>query len=64
MIGEDLGYRPGEVAQAKFEYFPLDKVFKKRLEEGIRGSTFGETKNVEDKHEEQLKKLNIKERYK
>ena len=29
----DLGYKPGVVAQAKFEYSPLGKVFKKRLDE-------------------------------
>ena len=25
--GEDLGYKPGVVEQAKFEYSPLGKVF-------------------------------------
>ena len=28
LTGEDLGYKPGVVAQAKFEYFPLSKVLK------------------------------------
>ena len=32
LIGEDLGYKPGVVAQAKFEYSPLGKVFKKGLD--------------------------------
>ena len=31
LIGEDLGYKPGVVAQGKFEYSPLGKVFKKGL---------------------------------
>ena len=28
LTGEDLGYKPGVVAQAKFEYFLLSKVLK------------------------------------
>ena len=31
MTGEDLGYKPGVVEEAKFEYAPLGKVFMKRL---------------------------------
>ena len=27
LTGEDLGYKPGVVEQAKFDYFPLGKVF-------------------------------------
>ena len=29
MTGEDLGYKPGVVEQAKFEYSPLGKIFNK-----------------------------------
>ena len=29
LVGEDLGYKPGVVEQAKFEYSLLDKVFNK-----------------------------------
>ena len=32
-IGEDLGYKPGIVEKAKFEYSPLGKVFNKGLDE-------------------------------
>ena len=32
MTGEDLGYKPSAVEQAKFEYSPLGKVFNRRLE--------------------------------
>ena len=31
LTGEDLGYKPGVVEQAKFEYSPLGKVFNKGL---------------------------------
>ena len=30
MTGEDLGHKPGEVEQAKFEYSPLDKGIRKK----------------------------------
>ena len=41
-----LGYKPGVVEQAKFEYSPLGKVFNKRLEK-------------EDKKKGLLKRLKI-----
>ena len=44
MTGEDLGYKPGVVEQAKFKYSPLDKVFNKGLKK-------------EDKKEGLLKRL-------
>ena len=33
MTGEDLGYKPDVIQKAKFEYFPLGKVFNKGLDE-------------------------------
>ena len=44
LTGEDLGYKPDALTQAKFEYSPLGKAL-----------TFGSTK--EDKEEELLKRL-------
>ena len=44
LTGEDLQHKPGVVEQAKYEYSPLGKVFKRGLEK-------------EDKKEELLKKL-------
>ena len=44
LTGEDLGYKPDALTQAKFEYFPLGKTL-----------TFGSTK--EDKKEGVLKRL-------
>ena len=31
LTGEDLGYKPGLIEQAKFEYSPLGKVLNKRF---------------------------------
>ena len=33
LTGEDLGYKPGIVESAKFEYSPLGKVFNKGVDE-------------------------------
>ena len=46
LTSKDLGYKPGVVEQAKFEYSPLGKVFNKRLEK-------------EDKKKGLLKRLKI-----
>ena len=32
LMGEDLGYKPGVVQKAKFEYSPLGQVFNKGLD--------------------------------
>ena len=33
LTGEDLGYKPSVIEQAKFDYSPLDKGFNRRLTE-------------------------------
>ena len=33
LTGEDLGYKPSVIEQAKFEYSPLGKIFNKGLSE-------------------------------
>ena len=40
LTGEDLGYKPGVVEQAKIEYFPLGNVFNKALKEDEKRRTF------------------------
>ena len=61
MTVEDLGYKPGVVKQAKFEFSPLVKVFNKGLQkEDEKEGLLKRFKNMENKNEEQLKKLNIK----
>ena len=58
MTGEDLGYIPGVVEQAKFEYYPLATVFKKVLNESDKkGGLLKRLKNIEGKKEEQLKAI-------
>ena len=46
LTGEDLGYKPSVVEQAKFEYSPLDRVFNEGLDkdEDKKKRTFKETK--------------------
>ena len=55
LTGEDLDLKPRTVEQAKFEYFPLGKIFNKGLSEKDRKEgLFKRIKNVEGKNEEQL----------
>ena len=58
---EDLGYKPGVVEKAKFEYSTLGKVFNKGLEkEDKKGGLLKGLKNIEDEKEKQLKVIEIK----
>ena len=34
LTGEDLGLKPSTIEQAKFEYYPLGKIFNKMLDKG------------------------------
>ena len=56
LTGEDLGFKPNTVKQAKFDYSPLGNIFTKRLkEEDKKEGLLKRLKNIEDKDEEQLK---------
>ena len=58
MTGEDLGYKPAVVEQAKFEYSPLGKVFNKGLEEDHKKEgLLKRLKNIADKNKEQLEEI-------
>ena len=49
---EDLGYEPDLIQKAKFEYFPLVKVFNKRLDENDKKEgLLKRLENIEDKSE-------------
>ena len=62
MTGKDLGYKPGVVEKAKFEYSPLGKVFNKGLKkEDKKQELLKKLKNVEDKNEEQLQMIKNKD---
>ena len=55
LTGEDLGYKPGVVEQAKFEYSLLGKVFNKGLEkEDKKEGLLKRLKNIEGRNGEQL----------
>ena len=55
LTGEDLGHKPSTVEQAKFEYFPLGKIFNKGLsEEDRKEGLLKRLENIKDKNEELL----------
>ena len=53
LTGEDLGYRPSVLEQAKLDYSPLDKVFDKRLgnKDDKKEGLLKRLKNIEDKND-------------
>ena len=56
LTGKDLGLKPSTIEQAKFEYYPLGKVFTKELnKDDQKDGLFKRLKNIEDKNEELLK---------
>ena len=61
MTGEDLGIKPSTVKKAKFEYYPLGKIFNKRLSEDDKKGLLKKLKNTEDKNEEQLQVIKDQE---
>ena len=51
MTGEDLGYKPGVVKNANFEYPAMGAVFNKELyEKDKREGLLKKLTNIEDKH--------------
>ena len=59
LTGEDLGYKPDALTQAKFEYSPLGKVFTTGLDKSDRKQGLLKTlKNIENKSGNQLIALN------
>ena len=56
LTGKDLDLKPSTVAQTKFEYFPLGKIFNKRLsEDDKKEGILKRLENIKVKNEEQLK---------
>ena len=54
LVAEDLGYKPGVVEQAKFQYSPLTKVFDKGLDEkDKKEGLLKRLKNIENNSERQ-----------
>ena len=55
LTGEDLGLRPNNIEQAKFEYSPFGKSFNKGLEkDDKKEGLFNRLENIKDKSGEQL----------
>ena len=49
LTGEDLGLKPNTIEQARFEYFPLGKIFNKGLDkDGQKEGLFKRLKNIEN----------------
>ena len=58
LTGKDLDLKPSTVALAKFEYFPLGKVFNRRLsEDDKKEGILKRLENIKVKNEEQLKAI-------
>ena len=58
LTGEDLGYKPDVIQKAKFEYYPLGKVFNKALDESDKKEgLLKRLKNIEGKNEQQLQAI-------
>ena len=63
MTGEDFGYKPGVVWNAKFEHSSLGKVFNKWLDESDKKEgLLKRLKHTESKNEDQLKMTENKKR--
>ena len=58
MTVEGLGYKPGVVEKAKFEYYSLGKVFNKVLvEKDKKEGLLERLKNIEGKNKEQRERI-------
>ena len=58
LTGEDLDLKPSTVAQTKFEYSPLGKIFNKGLsEDDKKEGLFKRLENIKDKNEEELQAI-------
>ena len=57
LTGENLGYKPSVIEQAKFDYFLLGKVFNKGLDkDDQKQGLFKRLKNIESKIKGENKK--------
>ena len=58
LTGEDLGFEPSALEQARFDYSRLSTIFSKRLkEDDKKEGLLKRLKNIEGKNEEQLKAI-------
>ena len=58
LIGKDLGLKPSNIEQAKFEFYPLGEIANKGLSKDDRKERiFKRLENIKDKNEEQLQAI-------
>ena len=58
LTGEDLGLKPSNIEQAKFEYSPLGEIANKGLsKDDKKEGIFRRLENIKDKNEEQLQAI-------
>ena len=63
LTGEDLGLKPSNIEQTKFEYSPLGKKFNKGLsEDDKKEGLLKRLKNIKDKNEELINTLSASNR--
>ena len=61
LTGEGVDYKPSAAEKAKFEYYPLGRVFNRGLkDEDTKEGLVKRIKNIEDKNEELLKSIKSK----
>ena len=58
LTGEDLGLKPSNIEQTKFEYSPLGKIFNKGFDkDDQKQGLFKRLKNIEGKNQVQLQAI-------
>ena len=60
LTGEDLGLKPNTIEQARFQYFPLGKIFNKGLSEDDKEGLFKRLKNLKMRKKNQLEMMIMK----
>ena len=63
LTGEDLDLKPSTIKRAKFEYYPLGKIFNKGLsEEDKEEGLFKRLENIKDKNDELINRFSTTNR--
>ena len=57
LTSEDLGLKPSNIEQTKFEYSPMGKNFNKELSKDDKKGLFKRLENIKNKNEEQLQAI-------
>ena len=60
LTSDGVDYKPSAAKKAKFEYYPLGRVFNQGLKDEDKKGLVKRIKNIEDKNEELLKSIKSK----